>query len=201
MNLLFRINSDGTLKEYTGGNLIQSSVKSDTLYVKVDDVDVSNFVAMAEYKRPDGQVSNDIAMAYGEVPFGLGDGFRQTIPAWCTQLDGQLEITIRLLTFTSDGDKRVFAMAKNVVKVLASTSAGDGEVNINDEQYETLLQNIITTQQNQDKLMSALTYNRLGLLRVNDYNEITGEITYTFDPTIVDDISYDEDTGEIAITY
>lgn len=142
MNLLFRFNSDGTLKEFTGGNLIQSSVKSDTLYVKVDDVDVSNFVAMAEYKRPDGQVSNDIAMAYGEVPFGLGDGFRQTIPAWCTQLDGQLEITIRLLTFTSNGDKRVFAMAKNVVKVLASTSAGDGEVNITDEQYDALLETL-----------------------------------------------------------
>ena len=142
MNLLFRFNSDGTLKEFTGGNLIQSSVKSDTLYVKVDDVDVSNFVAMAEYKRPDGQVSNDIAMAYGEVPFGLGDGFRQTIPAWCTQLDGQLEITIRLLTFTSDGDKRVFAMTKNVVKVLASTSAGDGEVNITDEQYDALLETL-----------------------------------------------------------
>lgn len=142
MNLLFRFNSDGTLKEFTGGNLIQSSIKSDTLYVKVDDVDVSNFVAMAEYKRPDGQVSNDIAMAYGEVPFGLGDGFRQTIPAWCTQLDGQLEITIRLLTFTSNGDKRVFAMAKNVVKVLASTSAGDGEVNITDEQYDALLETL-----------------------------------------------------------
>ena len=201
MNLLFRFNSDGTLKEFTGGNLIQSSVKSDTLYVKVDDLDVSNFVAMAEYKRPDGQVSNDIAMAYGSVPFGLGDGFRQTIPAWCTQLDGQLEITIRLLTFTSDGDKRVFALAKNVVKVLASTSAGDGEVNINNEQYETLLQNIIETKQKVEENKHLLTNNRVGLLKVGEYDNQTGEIEIIYDPNKVDTMKYNDDTGVLTITY
>lgn len=50
-------------------------------------------------------------------------------------------------------------------------------------------------------IVNALTYNRLGLLKVTDYDEDTGEVVYIFDPTIVDDISYDEESGEIAITY
>ena len=201
MNLLFRFNSDGSLKEYQSGNLIQSSVNANKLYVKVDNLDVSNYVAMVEYKRPDGKVSNDIAMTYEEIPYGLGYGFSQVIPAWCTQLDGQLEITIRLLRYNEDGDKEVFAMSKNVAKVLSSTSSGDGVVNITEEQYQHLIQNIITTQRNQDKLMSALTFNRIGLLKVSSYNEETGIVDFIFDPDIVKTFNYNEDTGILDLTY
>lgn len=201
MNLLFRFNSDGSLKEYQSGNLIQSSVNANKLYVKVDNLDVSNYVAMVEYKRPDGKVSNDIAMTYEEIPYGLGYGFSQVIPAWCTQLDGQLEITIRLLTFTSDGDKRVFAMAKNVVRVLASTSEGDGEVNITEEQYNNLLKNIVNTQKEQEKIIHALTYQRVGLLKVSEYNEDTGIVDFLYDSDIIRSLQYNDDTGILDLTY
>lgn len=201
MNLLFRFNSDGSLKEYQSGNLIQSSVNANKLYVKVDNLDVSNYVAMVEYKRPDGKVSNDIAMTYEEIPYELGYGFSQVIPAWCTQLDGQLEITIRLLTFTSDGDKRVFAMAKNVVKVLASTSEGDGEVNITEEQYNNLLKNIVNTQKEQEKIIHALTYQRVGLLKVSEYNEDTGIVDFLYDSDIIRSLQYNDDTGILDLTY
>ena len=51
------------------------------------------------------------------------------------------------------------------------------------------------------EIVNAITYNRLGLLKVTEYDEDTGEVLYIFDPTIVDDIGYDEETGEIVITY
>ena len=52
-----------------------------------------------------------------------------------------------------------------------------------------------------EELMQALTYNRVGLLNVSDYDEETGEITYIYNSNLVrliDDTNLEE-TGEITI--
>lgn len=46
-----------------------------------------------------------------------------------------------------------------------------------------------------------VTLNRIGLLTVEEYNEETGYIDFIYDDTVVDSISYDEDTGILRMEW
>ena len=50
-------------------------------------------------------------------------------------------------------------------------------------------------------IIDELTTHRIGLLKIGNYNSSTGEIELIADATVVDDLSYDEHTGEIKISY
>lgn len=52
-----------------------------------------------------------------------------------------------------------------------------------------------------NKLVDEVTINRVGILRVSDYDEDTGEINIIYDDDIVEDLDYDEDTGILAISW
>ena len=51
------------------------------------------------------------------------------------------------------------------------------------------------------EIVNAITYNRLGLLKVSSYNEETGIVDFIFDPDIVKTFNYNEDTGILDLTY
>lgn len=50
-------------------------------------------------------------------------------------------------------------------------------------------------------ILDELTTHRLGLLRVGSYNQEEGTIDVIYDPTIVDLLSYEEDTGMLTLVY
>lgn len=51
------------------------------------------------------------------------------------------------------------------------------------------------------RLQEDVTTNRVGILRVGDYDERTGEVSLLYDDDIVDDILYNSQSGEMTIKW
>ena len=52
-----------------------------------------------------------------------------------------------------------------------------------------------------DELINAITFSRLGLLKVKAYDEKTGTIKFTYNKDVTKTLEYNESTGVIKLTY
>lgn len=70
----------------------------------------------------------------------------------------------------------------------------------NDENGDNIPQTYAKEQRIND-IIHEITNNRVGLLKVGEYNEETGEIEIIFDQSKVESLSYNEETGILNINY
>ena len=89
-----------------------------------------------------------------------------------------------------------FNVQENIIKT---------DHNISQSQFDYLLiefsEKANSMNERMQELKEQLTWNRVGLLKISEYDEDAGIIEFVYNPDIVDDLSYDEDTGELTIEY
>lgn len=188
------------------------NVGSDKILCYFDGIEYDEIFCLMQY--PNGDYSNEMSIfdeiTEMEIPYDKKRDLKYfqdykkykfytyTLEANATQTSGLAKVTIRGYI-----DDKLYAQGMLTFHVQENII--NEEQRLTQSQYDYMLIEFARKSDyihgQMQELKDQLTYNRLGLLKVTEYDEDTGEVVYIFDPTIVDDISYDEETGEIAITY
>lgn len=117
---------------------------------------------------------------------------------------GNLEIVLTLYTvkistdeegnqFLTREETSVFGKTTIFIEETLGLAPYSG-VGMTYSEYQTLINHI-------NKLQEDVTTNRVGILRVGEYDPITGEIELTYDDEIVESIDYNEEDGILTITW
>ena len=116
---------------------------------------------------------------------------------------GNLEVVFTLLKYIPTGEdtdvvadsRRTFQMGKATVYVEETLGISPWSgIGMTFSEYTSLMAFL-------NQLQDDVTLNRVGLLKVGEYNEATGEIDIYYDSDIVESLSYDEDTGILTVTW
>lgn len=185
------------------------------------------YYVSVEFQRADGvKITRSIrdAFAVEEMSIQKVNGVEYqvhhfTLDKFITEVAGVLKFTAYINFVKNTDDLNNIKMVKNAVlcnggnNILKTISFSNGDYlyyDVNDDSDElksliTLLQSAIVNQQKvdakTDELVSAVTNNRVGLLRAGDYDEKTGEIEMYYANDIVKSLDYNDKTGELLVKW
>lgn len=204
---------NGVIKEVVNDTKTRvGNVESDKILCYFDGIEYDEIFCLMQY--PNGDYSNEVSIfdeiTEMEIPYDKKRDLKYfqnyktykfytyTLEANATQTSGLAKVTIRGFV-----NSEVYAQGMLTFHVQENLIKEDH--NIKQSQYDYLLIEFSSrtnelVKEMQD-LKNEVTINRIGFIKVGEYNDETGEIEIIEDPTIVDDLSYDEDTGILEVTY